>query len=548
MTRSRDSIPPEVLDAERSVLGAVLLRNEAIGSVNGLKPDHFIDFKNRVVFASMQALASRGQPIDAVTLGIELGRHDQLNAIGGLAYLSELLSVVPTADNIAFYAEAVEDSGRARLLRHDLGALLHDSRIGPEELAARAGKIVEAFGGGKAPETKVADPFENWSKLSYAYMTSQPPARRWLLRHPTRDGEPAPVGQGDGLLPMGKVGILASEGGAGKTNVVIALAVALVTGRSWLGHFDPDANATDGMVFVGLAEEDAEEIHRRFYNIAQLYQLTPSERALVSERVVALPLAGVGVALVGYGADSRSLVDTPALVSLRTRLNDAHRPWSLVLMDPLIRWAGPDVEKDNAMATRFVQALETLTQVAGGPTVLLPHHSSKLSRRDGGKADARGVTGLTDGARWVGSIRVEKAEAWFGQTKSNYSRPMLDELKLTRDDGGLLRAMSDSEAAAAQRAKDERDEERTQNRDSKKADSVDSKVNAMMPRLLAAIRSSSVKPTSRGDVAALIKGTDTVKQAAISRLIATKKIVRVPAQGGQPAHYREVYGEQDDEL
>lgn len=544
-----DHRPPDIssalLDAERSVLGAVLLRNDTIGQVNGLRPDHFFEYKHREVFAAMQSLAARGQPIDAVTLELDLARTGKLAAVGGIAFLSDLLSVVPTADNIGHYADAVEDHGRARLLRHDLGELLADRRFGADDLADRTRRILESFYSRGGTESRLLDPFGRWSTVQHAYLTTQPPPRRWLLRHPTRDGYPVPRGEGDGLLPLGKVGILASEGGAGKTNVAIALGVSLVTGRPWLGYFHVDPDVQGRMVFIGLAEEDAEEIHRRVYNVAQLYQLTPAERALVAERLVALPLAGRGVALVGFGADGRTLVDSPALVALRNRLNDSALPWSLVLLDPLIRWSGPDVEKDNAVATRFVQALETVTQVQGHPTAFLPHHSSKLSRRAGGAADARGVTGLTDGVRWVGSIRVETAEAWFAQTKSNYSRPMLDEVHLTRDAGGLLRAMTDSEVAEHARAA----EETVDKRQAKKDEKQDDKIKKLMPVLLDAIRRANPKPTSRGDIAALVKGTDTVKQAAISRLIfTTKQIVRVPAQDGLRAHYREVYGKDDDEL
>src|SRR5262245_13912847 len=141
----KEPIPPGLLDAERSVLGAVLLRNDSIKHVNGLAPSHFYDPRNRAVFASMVDLSARGVPIDAVTLELELGRMGRLDAIGGLAYLSGLLSVVPTADNIGHYAEAVESSGRSRLLQDDVRSLLGDPRIGPEELAARLGKVLEVF-------------------------------------------------------------------------------------------------------------------------------------------------------------------------------------------------------------------------------------------------------------------------------------------------------------------------------------------------------------------------------------------------------------------
>src|SRR5215471_220954 len=109
-------IPPHNLDAEASVLGGVLLRNEALNAIDTLGPDQFYDPKHREVFAAMKALENKSRPIDPVTLEEELGRSGKLNAIGGLAFLSDLLSVVPTADNITHYAEIVKEKAAARRL------------------------------------------------------------------------------------------------------------------------------------------------------------------------------------------------------------------------------------------------------------------------------------------------------------------------------------------------------------------------------------------------------------------------------------------------
>lgn len=109
-------VPPSNLEAERSVLGGIMLRNDALNNIETLSPEDFYDPKHREVFAAMRALEMRSQPIDPVTLEEQLNRAGKLAAIGGISYLSDLISVVPTADNIVFYAEIVRDKAVARRL------------------------------------------------------------------------------------------------------------------------------------------------------------------------------------------------------------------------------------------------------------------------------------------------------------------------------------------------------------------------------------------------------------------------------------------------
>jgi replicative DNA helicase len=109
-------VPPHNFDAEASILGGVLLRNEALNELDSLTPEDFYDPKHREVFAAMRSLEARSRPIDPITLEEELGKSGKLAAIGGLAFLSELVQAVPTADNIRYYATIVRDKALARRL------------------------------------------------------------------------------------------------------------------------------------------------------------------------------------------------------------------------------------------------------------------------------------------------------------------------------------------------------------------------------------------------------------------------------------------------
>jgi hypothetical protein len=504
-------------DAEASVLGAVLLHNDAIDRCE-LEPSDFFDPRHRAIWAAMLRLAAKGQAIDPVLLELELG--GRVKAIGW-EFLSSLVSTVPTADNVEHYAAIVRADALTRSVQVAASEILGSGLEGEElrqYVVDRLGQLAaDRPDGGRGGVIGAL-----WRPVKLGYLVEPPPPRRWLLRHPTRDGGPCPAGHGDGLLPLGKVGVLSSAGGVGKTHLLLLLAVGIITGRPWLGHFHIGYDARGKRVFLGLAEEDDEEIHRRLYAVAEAYELTQAERDHVAERLVVLPLAGHPVALVGYEHDGVTLTETPELASLRERLAaDAGPGWALVALDPLARWAGPDVEADNSVATRFLQAVERLATAPGDPTVIFAHHSSKVSRKEGG-VDARGVTAITDGARWAGTLRVDGADVFFAQHKSNYSRPMIDDLRLIREEGGILRAAEPAED-------DARDQARSAARQAREEEAL----AVMEGRLCAALMHAEEPLTSRAQVCHLVTGSYQVRQSALTRLIAARRVVKVERAGAR---------------
>ena len=113
---SSNRVLPHSLEAEASVLGGILLRNEVLNQLDFLQEDHFYDPKHRTIFAAMRILEGQSKPIDDVTLEEELNRAGNLAAIGGLAFLSELALRVPTADNVLHYGHIVQNKHSARQL------------------------------------------------------------------------------------------------------------------------------------------------------------------------------------------------------------------------------------------------------------------------------------------------------------------------------------------------------------------------------------------------------------------------------------------------
>ncbi|WP_428266972.1 replicative DNA helicase [Haliangium sp.] len=107
---------PHSIDAEASVLGGILLRNDVLTRLDTLAEDDFYDPRHKAVFAAMRQLETQAKPIDEVTLEDELAKVGKLEAIGGLAFLSELALKVPTADNVPYYAQIIQDKHAARRL------------------------------------------------------------------------------------------------------------------------------------------------------------------------------------------------------------------------------------------------------------------------------------------------------------------------------------------------------------------------------------------------------------------------------------------------
>jgi replicative DNA helicase len=110
-------VPPQNLEAEQSVLGAVLLENEAINqALEVLNPDDFYRESHREIFRVMTELSDRNQPVDAITMTDALRTRGKLEAIGGPAYIAELAACVPTAANVAHYARIVREKAVLRAL------------------------------------------------------------------------------------------------------------------------------------------------------------------------------------------------------------------------------------------------------------------------------------------------------------------------------------------------------------------------------------------------------------------------------------------------
>jgi len=114
---SSHKLPPQHIEAEQSVLGGILIENEAINRVTEiLDADDFYRDAHRKIFNALINLSERDEPADLITLTNELRKIDQLDSIGGASYLASLIDSVPTAANIEYYAKIVKEKAILRKL------------------------------------------------------------------------------------------------------------------------------------------------------------------------------------------------------------------------------------------------------------------------------------------------------------------------------------------------------------------------------------------------------------------------------------------------
>jgi len=110
-------LPPQNNEAEQSVIGAILIENEALlKSIEIIRPEDFYRESHRLIFQSMIELFEKNEPADLITLTEHLRNKNKLEEVGGASYLTTLCDQIPTAANIEYYAKIVKEKAVLRRL------------------------------------------------------------------------------------------------------------------------------------------------------------------------------------------------------------------------------------------------------------------------------------------------------------------------------------------------------------------------------------------------------------------------------------------------
>jgi replicative DNA helicase len=218
-----DRTLPHSLEAEQSVLGAILLHNDAFNqAAEILSPADFFRDAHRRIFEKMIRLSERGDAIDLVTLKEELGRSGELDEAGGPAYIASLVDGVPRASNVENYARIVKEKAVLRNLIFSANKILtsaYEAEEDADTVLDRAEQAIFAIA-----EDRVRPGFVSTRELARGSFEAieQAHARKQLIT-----GVPTSFTDLDEMtsgLQRGDLVIIAARPSMGKTSLALNIA------------------------------------------------------------------------------------------------------------------------------------------------------------------------------------------------------------------------------------------------------------------------------------------------------------------------------------
>jgi replicative DNA helicase len=231
MGRDRRVLPHNV-EAEASILGGIILRNDVLTHLDTIEVDDFYDNRHKVVFQAIRNLEAGARPIDVVTLENEIAKAGKLEAIGGIGFLGELTLRVPTVDNVVAYADIVTDKHQARKLMLTAGEIsergYEDNLEVRDYLDDAEAKIFEVT---QRRDKGGPEPLKGLVKKVFSSLDERFKAEDGITGVPT--GFADLDGLTAGLQPTELV-ILAARPAMGKTSFAMSLAQNAATG---VGHW-----------------------------------------------------------------------------------------------------------------------------------------------------------------------------------------------------------------------------------------------------------------------------------------------------------------------
>ena len=224
MTTETDRLPPQDLDAERSLLGSLLIDPDAVTAVSGkVQSGDFYREQHRIIFEAVTNIASRNERSDSVTVSDELRRTEGLELAGGPSYIADLINAVPTAFHVEHYAAIVRRTGVLRRIIQIAGQMAtaaYRAGADPDTVLDDAESLIFSI----ANEMRATD-FEPLREILHAF------SEQLMIRLENR-GVPSGVPTGikkldllTGGLQRSDLVILAARPGMGKT--AFALHIAL---------------------------------------------------------------------------------------------------------------------------------------------------------------------------------------------------------------------------------------------------------------------------------------------------------------------------------
>ena len=364
-------VPPQSIEAELSVLGAMMLKKEAVTqAIELLRADEFYRQAHRVVFEAMESLVRDGEPVDIVTVTESLRKSGLLEQVGGITFLANLTNSVPSTANLAHYAKIVKEKAILRALIDVSTEIAGMAYEGSEDIAVQldgAEQKILAIAGGRTTgaftpiKDVVFDAVDRISELSKA--------KGGITGLSTGLATLDSVTRG---LQKSDLIIVAARPAMGKTAFVLNLAthVALQGGTVAFFSLEMPREQLMHRIFCAEGQIDATHLAR-----GELDEEEWSRLVKVADRMIKTNL---------YFDDTSST--TVMDIRTRARRLKAERGLDLIAIDYLQLIQAPGRAENRTLAVaEMTRSLKVLARELSVPIIVL----SQLSRATEGRSDKR---------------------------------------------------------------------------------------------------------------------------------------------------------------
>lgn len=367
-------LPPQNLEAEQSVLGAVLLENSSMSkAMEILTEEDFYKTAHRKIYLGMLDLSEHGEVIDQITLTEHLKGKGMLESVGGAAYLAELVQAVPTAANIRYHCKIVRDKA---LLRGLIGTSTevitrgYDGTSSVDDLLDYAERSVFSLAQGKLGRS--------FTELKHAIMESLEFVNTLFQRNEHITGVPTGFAELDdltaGLQPSDLI-VIAGRPSMGKTSLVLGIAQhAAVSHKKVVGIFSLEMSKAQ-LVLRMLSSEALVDSH-----LLRIGKLQKTDWVQLSEAASRLEHAKIFI-------DDMGSLTVQQMRGKARRLKAEHG-LDLLIVDYLQLVQGrSDAESRQQEISDISRSLKALAKELNVPVVAL----SQLSRAVESRNDKRPV-------------------------------------------------------------------------------------------------------------------------------------------------------------
>ena len=357
--------------AERAVLATAMMSSEPVAEIAALSEELFFSDSHRKVFRAVRSLARLGKPADFIMVSGELQKADDLEAVGGHAFLVSLTDSLPRALNLEHYIGLLVDGAQRRLLLRHADALKSSACDQSVEVAATLEQSERVTARVRSMERRAATAGETLMHVN-RFIQTVPENVDWLVQ---------------GVIPRGACGVIAALPRGGKSWAAADLCLALATGQPWL-EFRVPSPVTVALI---SREDPAPLTGWRLRNLACGRGLAETDdwgALFVNSRAQTPTLA--------IDDDSEMSELTEALQARRTEF---------VVLDVFNKLHGAD-ENDQTAMMRVLKRVEKLAHDLNGASVCLVHHFNKASGDGQLISRVRGSGAIAGWTQWIVGLSI----------------------------------------------------------------------------------------------------------------------------------------------